>query len=223
MDGLLLNTEELYTIAISNVLKRFEKPALAWDFKVQLQGIPTKQASEMVIKHYDLPLKWEELERLNVEEQSSLWHMAGFLPGAAELIQGLKAKGIPIALCTSSTLEKFNSKTAHLKDVFDLFDVIVTGDDKRILPNRGKPLPDIWELGLKLLNEKFNTKYLPEQCLVFEDGIAGVKAGKAFGGYVIWVPHPEAIPHLGNPDDLLEGRGEMLSSLGELEKSKFAL
>lgn len=221
MDGLLINTEDMYTIALNEILKPHQKGPLNWDLKLQLQGLPGPEAGTKVLEHFELPITLEEYEAMNKKYQEELWPTCGFLPGAAELIGHLKSKGIPIALCTSSNSIKFESKTSHLKKTFDLFDVVITGDDPRIPKGRGKPFPDIWQLGLKELNRKFGTDIKHNDCLVFEDGIAGVKAGKSAGSYVIWVPHPEATNFLEDTESLLDGRGELLSSLEHLDKDKF--
>lgn len=68
------------------------------------------------------------------------------------------------------------------------------GDDPRIGAGRGKPAPHIYLLALKTLNDrlKFEGKeaeILPEECLVFEDSVPGVEAGRRAGMQVIWVPH----------------------------------
>ncbi|CCE64199.1 hypothetical protein TPHA_0G03590 [Tetrapisispora phaffii CBS 4417] len=223
MDGLLLNTEDIYTTSTNITLKQHGKKPMTWDLKIQLQGLPGPQASARVIEHYDLPLTPEEYMKESAELQKDLWATCAFLPGALELLKYLKSKNIPIALCTSSNKAKFVGKTSHLKDAFALFDAIVTGDDPRIPEGRGKPFPDIWHTGLSDLNNKFGTSILPEECMVFEDGIIGVKAGIAFGGHVIWVPHPEAIEFLPEPITILEDKGEMLTSLANIDLTKYSL
>ncbi|CCF56446.1 hypothetical protein KAFR_0B01470 [Kazachstania africana CBS 2517] len=222
MDGLLINTEDTYTVAANEILAKYGKGPLTWDIKLKLQGLPGREAGEKLIAAYQLPITFEELDKLNVEVQNKLWPSSKFLPGAKELITYLHRRKIPIALCTSSFKNKFIAKTSHLPEMNN-FDVIVTGDDPRIPKGRGKPHPDIWELGLKLLNDKFNEKISPEETIVFEDGIAGVKGGKTFGSQIVWVPHPEAYEYLGDTDAILDGRGELLKSLEDLEKTKYGL
>lgn len=223
MDGLLINTEDIYTQTLNEILARYGKGPLTWDVKIHLQGLPGPKAGERVIKHYDLPLTVEQYERLNFEIQSQKWAECIFLSGAMELIHYLKARSIPIALCTSSSKAKYLQKTAHLGQSFQLFDVVVTGDNPAIPEGRGKPFPDIWQLGLSKLNAKFGSAISPSECLVFEDGLSGVKSGIAFGAYVIWVPHPEAHPFLGDKDDVLDGHGEVLTSLKHLDKLRLGL
>jgi pseudouridine-5'-monophosphatase len=40
MDGLLLDSEDKYTIATNEVLREFGKPDLPWHIKAQMQGRP---------------------------------------------------------------------------------------------------------------------------------------------------------------------------------------
>ncbi len=57
----------------------------------------------------------------------------------------------------------------------------------------GKPAPDIFLLALQRINETLSPQdkpIIPEECLVFEDSIAGVEAGQRAGMRVVWVPHP---------------------------------
>lgn len=223
MDGLMINTEDIYTMCINKILAEFNKGPLTWDVKIQLQGLPGPRATQKVIDAYELPLTISELEERNIKVQSAMWPQCRFMPGALELIQYLKASSIPIALCTSSSSYKYTQKTAHLRSGFDLFDVVVTGDDAQL--RAGKPAPDIWHLGLQRLNDKRTTTdpILPIDCLVFEDGLPGVHSGLAFGGQVIWVPHKEAYPYLGNPEMTLNNQGELLESLDAFVKSKYHL
>lgn len=223
MDGLLINTEDIYTTVTNEILGQHGKGPLTWDVKIQLQGLPGAEACKKVIAHYELPFTPEEFDRKNVQIQTSKWSSCEFLPGALDLIQYLKSQNLPIALCTSSAKMKYHGKTSHLRHGFDLFDVIITGDDPRIPKGRGKPFPDIWHLGLDGLNKKFGTDIKPEECIVFEDGVPGVQAGKAANAYVVWVPHPHAFEVLGDTDAILEGRGELLKSLEDFDKEKFGL
>ncbi|GMM53572.1 putative hydrolase [Maudiozyma humilis] len=223
MDGLLINTEDIYTITCNEILEKYNKGPLTWDVKLQLQGLPGFEAGTKLLEHYGLPLTFEEFNKMNVASQDTKWPTCQFLPGALELIKYLHEHNIPIALCTSSNQTKFLAKTSHLTDGFDLFDAVTTGDDPRLANGRGKPCPDIWQIGLKKLNDKYGTSITPEECIVFEDGKPGVISGKAFGGSVVWVPHHDAYDHLGDVDAFLEGKGEMLHTLNDLDKAKYGL
>lgn len=223
MDGLLINTEDIYTITCNEILEKYNKGPLSWEVKLQLQGLPGLEAGMKLIAHYDLPLTFDELNEMNVAVQNTKWPECQFLPGALELLKYLHANNVPMALCTSSNKEKLKRKTSHLTDGFDLFDAVITGDDPLLANGRGKPCPDIWQLGLKKVNKKYARSITPEECIVFEDSKTGVESGKAFGGSIVWVPHPDAYDYLGDVDGFLEDKGELLKSLTDLDKSKYSL
>lgn len=197
MDGLLLDSETIYTISFSDILiNKFNKPeGLTWDVKVQLQGLPGVQACQKIIDCYALEgqTSAEELYALTSRRQEELWPSVGILPGVEKLIKYLKAKNIPICVCTSSHIDKFQLKTNHHQELFKLFDGnVITGDNPTIA-RKGKPLPFIWWLGLDTVNQKYGTDIKPEECLIFEDAIPGFISGKRAGGYVIWVPDQNAL------------------------------
>jgi pseudouridine 5'-phosphatase len=117
------------------------------------------------------------------------------LPGVEDLLQRLTKKNVNMAVATSSASRNFDIKTGHLGHVFDIFDknCIVRGDDPRMPKGRGKPAPDIFLLALKLINESLakegRKEIHPEECLVFEDSVPGVEAGRRAGMQVAWCPH----------------------------------
>lgn len=226
MDGTLLNTEDLYTEASTVVLARYGLPQLTWDIKLDLQGRPGPEATRRLLAHYKLDIPPEEFAKQTGEVQKDLWHKLKFLDGALELLHALKEKQVPMALGTSSARDKFLLKTSHHKD-FDIFGKhIVTGDDPRIGPGRGKPEPDIWLVCLESINQEREAAGLDriaiDECLIFEDGIPGVLSAKNANAHVIWIPHPEAVIALdGRQHEILPEKGELLASLAEFDHSKY--
>ncbi len=197
MDGLLINSEDVYTESFSKVLRENfgVESGLTWDVKVQLQGLQGPMACQVVVDAYHLGNVTDNMEilRLTSKEQEKLWPKVRFLPGALELLRRLHSEGVPIALCTSSTTEKFHLKSGHLQEGFSLFEGrIITGDNPEIA-GRGKPQPYVWWAGLELINKGRETNIKPEECLVFEDAIPGVISGKRAGCYVVWVPDVHAV------------------------------
>lgn len=121
------------------------------------------------------------------------------LPGVETLLKTLKATTDPqirLAVATSSATEPYELKTANNKDLFALFDpeCIVKGDDPRLGKGRGKPAPDIYLLALRTINDGLKREGRPEikpaECLVFEDAVPGVEAGRRAGMQVVWCPQP---------------------------------
>lgn len=227
MDGLLINSEEIYTRVTNQILKEHGKGELPWDVKIHLQGRPGPEASRYFLDWAQLPYTPEEYYKLTSEKQRHLWKETKFMPGALELLQYLDKHNVPFALATSSHHDNYVLKTNHLRDGFDLFGKhIVVGDDERIPKGRGKPHPDIWQVALASLNDDrpADDQIKPEECLVFEDGMPGVISGKAAGARVVWVPDQRTLKVLGEEKVAeLIGDHEILESLADLDKSKYGL
>ena len=124
---------------------------------------------------------------------------------------------IHTALATSSHRGNFEIKTAHLQDLFADFkeENIILGDDARISPGRGKPAPDIYLLALKMINKGIRyagreKEVEPAECLVLEDSVPGVEAGRRAGMQVVWCPHPELLnEYHGREKEVLAGLAAM--------------
>ncbi|KAL2130014.1 hypothetical protein VTI74DRAFT_7010 [Chaetomium olivicolor] len=249
MDGLLLDTEDLYTLCVNLVLEKYQRPQLPWSIKAKLQGRPGPVANKLFHDWAKLPISQEEYVEQYYALQAKHFPTTQPLPGIPELLSNLgrtrywdlkkSTNGtngtngraphrVHIALATSSHEANFRLKTAHLQELFSVFETHrrVLGDDKRIPPGRGKPLPDIYLLALKTINDSLpegEKPITPEECLVFEDSVPGVEAGRRAGMRVVWVPHPMLKKEYeGREGEVLAGRtgeaGEVdMHQVGEVD------
>jgi pseudouridine-5'-monophosphatase len=257
MDGLLLDTEDIYTLCVNLILEKYQRPQLPWSIKAKLQGRPGPAANKLFQDWAKLPITNEEYIEQYYALQAKHFPATQALPGVPELLSSLgrtrywdlehkeaddtnvddKSKAnadnkaphrVHIALATSSHESNFRLKTAHLTELFSVFETQrrVLGDDKRIPPGRGKPLPDIYLLALQTINDSLpagEKPITPEECLVFEDSVPGVEAGRRAGMRVIWCPHPMLKKeYAGREAEVLAGRtgegGDVdLHQLGEID------
>ncbi|KAI9339014.1 putative 2-deoxyglucose-6-phosphate phosphatase [Obelidium mucronatum] len=149
MDGLLLDTERIYFEVNSEILARFGK-TFTWDIKAQVMGAKERQAAELVIQHYQIPLSIDEYIQERREKLAAKFPDCKVLPGVYRLIQHLKASGVPICVATSSRREAFEIKSSSHKEFFALFDGhVICGDDEQV--KNGKPAPDIFLASAKSL------------------------------------------------------------------------
>jgi len=93
------------------------------------------------------------------------------LPGAQAFIAKCRNKGLKLALATSADRIKMEVNLKETGLSMDSFNAIITGLDVK----KKKPFPEIYlkaadSLGLK-----------PDNCLVVEDAVSGIEAGKAAG------------------------------------------
>lgn len=221
MDGLLIDSEEKYTIATNTVLNKYGKPNIPWSIKAKMQGRAGQAAGDVLHNWAQLPVSREQYMSEVRTIQNAQFPTCQPLAGVSSLLSTLgssntktiKDDKVHIALATSSHKWAFELKTKHLQDsLFTVFESErrVLGDDERIAKGRGKPCPDIYTLALSVINETLGEgerEILPEECLVFEDSVPGVESGRRAGMRVVWVPHPELFNEFrGREEEVLAAR-----------------
>ncbi|KAK7006006.1 putative hydrolase [Favolaschia claudopus] len=201
MDGLLIDSESIYTKVTNTILAPFGKE-MTWDIKAGCMGLPERDAALHLLSFFpSIPLTIDSylLQRNALQDQ--LWPTVPLLPGAKKLVQHLKSRNIPIAVATSSRRRNFELKTTHLSEIFvDCFGdgKVVCGDDAQ-WGMRGKPEPDIFltaareclgrDVGANdAANITPSQRAERNKGLVFEDALPGMQAGKRAGMAVVWVP-----------------------------------
>ncbi|KAJ3371343.1 glutathione synthase [Allomyces arbusculus] len=184
MDGLLLNTEQLYSDGNVIILERFNMAdKYNWGIKRQIMGQPALKAAEVFVRETGLPMTAAEFAEERNRVLLELFPNCVVLPGVVDFVTAVHDAHMPMAVATSASRSIFNVKTQHHAALFSLFaDHIVTGDDARIA--RGKPAPDIFLVAHATIGGTEDTR---STTIVFEDSVAGVKAGLAAGMKVVWV------------------------------------
>ena len=179
MDGVLLDTERFYTEVTQQIVGRFGK-VFDWSVKGNMVGRPALESARYLVETLALPMAPEDYLRERQARLEALAPSCEPLPGARALTAALVARGVPLAVATSSERRLLALKTARHQAWFACFHAVVAGDDPRV--RRGKPAPDIFLVAASALGAD------PARCAVVEDSPAGIAAARAAGMRAIAVP-----------------------------------
>jgi len=207
MDGLMFDTERL---GVDAWLHAAQKMNLNFTKELALKiiGVSWDLARKMM---------FDELGEFDFGKARTAWQESindqiekggiPIKPGLIELLSFLDEMKLQKAIATSSLRE---SVMFYLKNagIDERFDVIVTGD----MVSRGKPAPDIYLLAAELLGVN------PEECMVLEDSINGVKSASA--AKIPTVMIPDLIPSNAQIDALLHAKLDSLSDVISLLKEQ---
>lgn len=167
LDGVILDTEGSYTAFWDDYGSRHFSEK---DFGLKIKGQTlVKILDEYFPDENDRPgiiAAIDDFER-NMDYS--------FVAGAEEYVKKLKDNGIRTAVVTSSNLVKMENVYRAHPDFKSMFDFILTSEDF----TESKPSPYCY---LKAMN-MFGAN--PQDCVVFEDSVSGLQAGKASGAFVV--------------------------------------
>jgi HAD superfamily hydrolase (TIGR01509 family) len=110
------------------------------------------------------------LERRHLELYSQAWPTLRPLPGARELLKGLKDRGLKTVLSSSASEEELGVLRKAL-DADDWIDDATSSDDA----DRGKPAPDLLQAALARVG------VAPERAMLVGDAVWDGEAARAAG------------------------------------------
>ncbi|XP_073024964.1 bifunctional riboflavin kinase/FMN phosphatase-like isoform X1 [Primulina eburnea] len=177
LDGTLLNTEQLTKDILKNFLAKYGKIQDNEKEKKRL-GMTQKESAIAIVNDYDLPLTPEQFTREILPMYYGKWKEAKPLPGAERLMRHLHKHGIQFALASNSLSKNIDGKISHHDGWKERFVTILGSDQVK----SGKPSPDIY------IEAATRMGVDPLHCLVIEDSLVGVKAGKSAKMKVVAVP-----------------------------------
>lgn len=227
MDGLLINSEDITTSYTNALLAKYDRPPMTWSVRAQLMGVPGATNGDVFHSWAQLPITRAQWAAELNEAQAKYFPHCQIMPGAEELLNNLKKAGVKLALASSTQTKNYELKISNpeIKRLLSIFptECKIVGHDPRVRQGRGKPAPDIYLAALNAINSTVDIPITPKECLVFEDAVAGVEAGRRAGMRVVWVPHPDvALEYQARERQVLAGRTGMIGlgdewQLGELD------
>lgn len=204
LDGTLLDSMSVWAEIDEEFLGRrgFAVPP---DYMEAITPLGFRGTADYTIARFGLTDTPEELmAEWSAMAREKYAHEVMLKPGAKELLDGLKAAGIPLGIVTASSPELFRP-CLERNGIADAFSVILTTDGTGCSKNE----PGIWRTAAEKLGVD------PENCIIFDDALASVLGAKAAGMQTVGVfdPHSGGKNGLQQASDLYVETLEKLAGL----------
>lgn len=170
LDGSLVDSMWMWREIDIEYLGRFGI-TLPEDLQSNIEGMSFSETALYFKTHFDIP---DSIEQMKSDWNRMAWdkytYEVPLKPGIKEFLQGCREHHIKLGIATSNSRELVDN-IAAVHGLHDYFDCIMTSCEVA----KGKPAPDIY----LAVAEKL--KVPPSNCLVFEDIIPGIMAGRNAG------------------------------------------
>jgi beta-phosphoglucomutase len=171
LDGVIVDTAKYHYLAWKNLANE-----LGFEFTKEqnelFKGVSRKRCLEILLEIGNVEATQDQFDRWMVEKNIDYlayiekMDASEILPDVPKVLELLKSKNIPIALGSAS---KNAQPILEKVDLLSYFDTIVDGNSV----TKAKPDPEVFLIAAERLGVS------PENCIVFEDAVAGVKAANA--------------------------------------------
>ena len=168
LDGVIVDTAKYHFLAWQKLAK-----SIGIDFSheqnEQLKGVSRVKSLEKILAWGNKTISEEKFNALMASKNDDYLSFIAkmnhdeILPDVPKVLNYLKEQNQPISLGSAS---KNARQILEKVDLLKQFDAIVDGNDV----SKAKPDPEVFLIAAKVLNIK------PEDCIVFEDSVAGVQA-----------------------------------------------
>lgn len=156
------------------------------EFNEKLKGVSRTESLEIILNHGGVELS--EAKKIELATKKNEWYLElvsqmtvkDILEGIPEFFEQIKQTDIKIGLGSVSKNAKMILEQVGL---IEQFDVIIDGTKI----SKGKPDPEVFLKGAEELG------FAPNECLVFEDAVAGVQAAKNAGMKAVGIGKPEVL------------------------------
>lgn len=198
MDGVIVDSNPFHKIALKQFCKKHGRDLSEEELREKIYG----RRNQDWLKNVFGPLDNGKMKAFADEKEALFRELydkdVRAVDGLPEFLQRLDELGIPRAIATSApganvdfTLEK-TGIGRHFTTILD--DSFVS---------HGKPHPEVYQKAAAAL------KYDPARCVVFEDSLAGVEAGKKAGCKVVGITTTHTSEELKDTDLVIDNFVEL--------------
>lgn len=170
LDGSLVDSMWIWREIDIEYLAKFGIP-LPENLQAEIEGKSFSETAHFFKERFRIP---DSVEKMKADWNRMAWDKYRFeVPlkaGVREFLKRCRDNRIKLGIATSNSRELVET-IASVHGLKDYFSCIMTGCEVE----KGKPAPDIYLAVANALKVK------PARCLVFEDIVPGIQAGKAAG------------------------------------------
>lgn len=208
MDGLVLDTEKLYTRFWMEACQFYGFP-MTREQALQMRAANSRLSEENLHRFFgpDVDYRQCRAKRIALMDRHIAQYGVEAKPGIWELLDYLKEKGIATAITSSAPMDRIRSHLEPL-GLYSRFDQICSGYD---VP-WGKPAPDIYLHGAASLGLR------AEECLALEDAPTGILSAYRAGCLCTMIPDQDQPDRETIP--LLYARADSLADVISLLESQ---
>ncbi len=200
LDGVLIDSESEYTKIWETIEKKF--PTGIENFAIKIKGTTLE---DILSTYFPDSSMREEVEKELYRLESEMVYK--YSRGAKRLLDILAKRQVPMVLVTSSNSDKMSHLYCDIPEIKNYFKTVIVGE----MVKNSKPAPDGYLMAAKALN------VLPEDCIVVEDSLQGIRAGKRAGAFVVGVAGTLPSSSIESEADLVVENIEQLAVLLENE------
>lgn len=170
LDGSLVDSMWIWRDIDIEYLGKFGIP-LPEKLQSDIEGMSFTETAIYFKERFQIP---DSVEQMKEDWNRMAWdkytHHVPLKKGAREFVEYCHENGIKLGIATSNSRELVEN-VIRVHGLMDYFDSIVTGCEV----DKGKPAPDVYLEAAKRCGAD------PVKCLVFEDIVPGIMAGKSAG------------------------------------------
>jgi beta-phosphoglucomutase len=199
LDGTLMDNNSFHLKAWQEFYKKRNRTLTEEEYKKEFNG---KTNVDVLAHVFAETLSTEDNDRYTNEKEDLYRkiYQPHIKPvkGLLNFLQQLHDSGMPMAIATSGIKVNIDYMFQHVPIQHYFKEVIYSKDIKK-----GKPDPEIYFVTAKKLG------VAPENCVVFEDSVAGIRSAKAAGMKVVAVATTHTPEELAAADKLINNYDEI--------------
>lgn len=178
MDGTLIDTEKYYRVFWPMAMAEFGY-TLTDEQVLSMRSLGRPFAPAQLKAWFGEDLDYYAVRNRRKELMEEVIDRDGIQlkPGAVEILEELKKRGVLIAIATATDLER-TEKYLKMTGIREYFDRLISATQVK----EGKPSPDIYLYACEQLG------LAPEECIAVEDSPNGVTSAYRAGCKVVMVP-----------------------------------